>query len=140
MRYGRVMTAVMMAGALAACGGDEEGPIAGGHGTPVDAAIYRDGLPLDEPIELVTGTTTRLEVRFLDEHGEEVHGLLPSHTSELTFEPAAIADATADFDDAFFFDVTVTGDAGDEGAVSIGYGHGDEIEESFGPLDVVVVE
>ena len=138
MRFTRVLTMVVMAGALAACGGDEDGPT-GGHGTPVNAAIYLDGVLLEEPIELAAGETMRLEVRFLDDDGVEIHDLLPSHTSELTFAPAAIATATADFDDAFFFDVAVASGVGGEGTVTVGYGHGDEIEQSFGPFDVVVV-
>ena len=139
MRFDRFAMTMMMAAALTACGGDEEGPIEGGHGAVADAILVDEtGAELTQPIVLTAGETMRVEVVFLDEHGAEVHGLLPGHDSSLEFTPATIATATADFDGGFFFDVEVTGTAGDEGAVGLGYGHDGHIEQVFGPLDVVV--
>lgn len=138
MRFDRLAMTMMAVATLAACGGDEEGPTdTGGHATVEAAAIYdATGTEL-ESVALPAGSTTRLEVRFLDHDGAPID-LPAGHNGSLIFEPATLATAVDASDDSgFLFDVTTAASAG-AGEVSVGYGHDGHIEETFGPFPIVV--
>ncbi|HUF13704.1 MAG TPA: hypothetical protein VMN78_11430 [Longimicrobiales bacterium] len=136
----RTLTLALVLGSAAACGGDEDDPLGGGHATVSGAALYRDGVRLPEPLVLIKGADMRLEVRFLDEHGEPIDGLRPNHDASLTFDPAFLATVTNVSDDGgFFFDLTVATSGGAAGVLHIGYGHhGATDEATFGPIEVVI--
>ncbi|HUF11709.1 MAG TPA: hypothetical protein VMN78_01250 [Longimicrobiales bacterium] len=135
MRDWRIIGLIACAG-LIAC--DE--PTANGHSDVAGAAIFRDGVRQPEPLVLTKGADMRLEVRFLDEHGEPIEGLRPDHDASLTFEPAFLATVTNVSDDTgFFFDLTVATSGGASGVLRIGYGHAGATDEAtFGPIDVVI--
>lgn len=135
MRDWRIIGVIACAG-LIAC--DE--PTADGHSDVAGAAIYRDGVRQPEPLVLTKGADMRLEVRFLNEHGEPIRGLRPDHAASLTFEPSFLATVTDDSDETgFFFDLTVATSGGASGVLHIGYGHqGATNELTFGPFEVVI--
>lgn len=130
-------TAVLLAAlTLAACDDDETGPEEG-H-TPESAALFVDGVNVSDDFVLVAGAPVRVEVRFLDEHGDEITGIEDEHHTALTFTPSTLA--TVESVDGQNFQKDVTGQATPaSGSVQVGYGHGEDADElSFGPFDVTV--
>ena len=123
--------------AFAACGDDETGPEEG-H-TPQSAAVLINGVDVTDGLILPAGETVRVEVRFLDEHGEVITGIEDEHFASLTFTPATLATVTSVADHHFQHDVTAQAEAG-TGSVMVGYGHDEAADElEFPPIDVTVV-
>lgn len=123
---------------FAACDSDEVAA-PGGHGTPVDARLYADNVELTPDVELPEGQTVRIEVRFVDEHGDVIEGLEEGHYTKLVFDPTDLATPTPVSDQRFFLDVEVLGSSGETGTVSVGYGHSEDADElTFGPFDVTI--
>ena len=131
------LAALLIALALAACTNDESGPEES-H-TPVSAALYIGNLDVSADLLLEAGETVRVEVRFLDDEGNEITGIEDDHHTALTFTPAALATTTSVDGRNFQKDVTAQGDFG-TGTVLVGYGHDEEADElEFGPYPVRVV-
>jgi hypothetical protein len=119
---------------VAGCGGDESGPEEG-H-TPHDAALFVDGVDVTQNLPLIVGEAVRVEVRFLNEAGEEITGIEDDHHAALRFTPQGMA-TTANVAGANFQkDVTASGTPA-TGLVSVGYGHDEPADElEFGPFEV----
>jgi hypothetical protein len=133
----RHFPALILIAALSACGGDETSPEEG-H-TPASAAVFVGGIEVTDALLLPSGEAVRVEVKFYDEHGEEIPGIDATHFASLTFTPATLA-TVADVDGEHFQkDVTGGSEAG-TGTYSVGYGHDEAADElSFGPYDASVV-
>ena len=129
-------TLALVAG-LSACGGDETSPEEG-H-TPASAAVFVGGTDVTDALVIPSGEAVRVEVKFYDQHGEEIIGIDATHFASLTFTPSALA-TVADVDGEHFQkDVTGGAEAG-TGTYSVGYGHDEAADElTFGPYDASVV-
>lgn len=138
LRRGSALLALSIGASFIGC--DEDPATGDGHAAVAGAAIYLEGERVDGTIVLTKGADLRLEVRFLDEHGDAIEGLRPGHDASLTFEPAFLATVTEVPDHSgFFFDLTVATSGGASGVLQIGYGHGGATDErTFGPIDVVI--
>jgi hypothetical protein len=129
-------SALLMLLALSACGNDETGPEEG-H-TPVDAALFVGGTEVTDLLVLPAGETVRVEVRFLNDAGDEITGIEDSHHTRLAFTPAALGTTASVAGRNFQKDVTAQGEPA-TGTVMVGYGHGEDVDElEFGPFDVTV--
>ena len=132
----RCTTLLLAALAFAACGDDETGPD-DGH-TPANAALFVNGVDMSDDLVLFAGEPVRVEVRFLNDEGEEITGIEDEHFAGLTFTPATLA-TVADVAD-HHFQKDVTGAELGTGSVRVGYGHDEAADElEFGPFDVTVV-
>jgi hypothetical protein len=132
----RCTSLLLAALAFAACGDDETAPEEG-H-TPVDAALFVDGVDVGDVLVLPPGEPVRVEVRFLNDEGEVITGIEDEHFAGLTFTPATLA-TVADVAD-HHFQKDVTGQAAGTGSVRVGYGHDEAADElDFGPFDVTVL-
>lgn len=131
-------TAVFLAAlGFAACGDDETGPEEG-H-TPHEAALFVDGADVSDGLILLAGDPIRVEVRFIDDEGQEITGIEEEHHTALTFTPATLATVASVAGQNFQKDVTGQATAG-TGSVMVGYGHDEEADElEFGPFPVSVV-
>lgn len=128
---------VMAALTLAGCSEGEAGPEE--DHTPVEAALFIADVAVTGQLLLEAGETVRIEVRFLDDEGNEITGIEDDHHAALTFSPEGLATAASVAGANFQKDVTAQGDVG-TGTVVVGYGHdegADEIE--FDPFPVSVV-
>ena len=133
----RCTTLLLAALAFAACGEDETGPEEG-H-TPETATLFIDGVAVTDGLILPAGEQVRVEVRFLDEHGEVITGIEDEHFASLTFTPATLATVAGVADHHFQHDVTAQAGAG-TGSVVVGYGHDEAADElEFPAIDVTVV-
>ena len=133
----RCMTLLLAALAFAACGDDETGP-EDGH-TPAEAALFVNGVNMSDDLVLVAGEPVRVEVRFLNDEGDEITGIEDEHFAGLTFTPATLATVADVADHHFQKDVTGQAQPG-TGSVRVGYGHDEAADElEFGPFDVTVV-
>jgi hypothetical protein len=133
----RCTSLLLAALALAACGDDETGPEEG-H-TPVNAALFVNGVNMSDDLVLAAGEPVRVEVRFLNDEGEEITGIEDEHFASLTFTPATLATVADVADHHFQKDVTGQAEPG-AGNVRVGYGHDEAADElTFGPFDVTVV-
>jgi hypothetical protein len=130
------LTALLIALTLAACGSDEPPPEEG-H-TPADAALFVAGVDVSAALILPAGETVRVEVRFLDDHGDVITGIEGEHHTKLTFTPMTLATTASVEGLNFQKDVTAQADPG-VGTVTVGYGHDEAADElTFGPYDVTV--
>jgi hypothetical protein len=132
----RCTSLLLAALAFAACGDDETAPEEG-H-TPVDAALFVDGVDVGDVLVLPPGEPVRVEVRFLNDEGEVITGIEDEHFAGLTFTPATLA-TVADVAD-HHFQKDVTGQAAGTGSVRVGYGHDEAADElDLGAFDVTVL-
>ena len=132
----RCTTLLLAALAFAACGDDETAPEEG-H-TPVNAALFVNGVDVGDVLVLAPGEPVRVEVRFLNDQGEVITGIEDEHFAGLTFTPATLA-TVADVAD-HHFQKDVTGQAAGTGSVRVGYGHDEAADElDFGPFEVTVL-
>jgi hypothetical protein len=129
------IAAIALTVAALACDSEET---TGGH-TPVDAALFVGGVEVTGDLLLDAGQTTQVEVRFQDDHGEEITGIEGGHFAALLFTPATLATTAYATGRHFLIDVTAQASAG-TGTLRIGYGHSEaEVDElTFGPITVVV--
>lgn len=133
----RYLALVAVALTLAACSDDETGPEEG-H-TPSDAALFVEGVDVTDGLVLPAGETVRVEVRFLNDEGDEITGIDDEHHAGLTFAPTTLGTVAAVDGENFQKDVTAQGEAG-TGTVTVGYGHDEDADElEFGPYPVTVV-
>jgi hypothetical protein len=132
-RYATLLLAVLT---FAACDDDETGPEEG-H-TPTDVALFVEGVEVIDDLILPAGEPVRVEVRFLDDEGEEITGIEDDHHTALTFTPSTLASVASVDGQNFQKDVTGQGDPS-TGTVLVGYGHNEDADElSFGPFDVTI--
>ena len=132
-RFPRLALAALLAG----CGGDETAPEQG-H-APASAGVFVGGIDVTDALVLPSGEAVRVEVKFYDDHGEEITGIDATHFASLTFTPATLATVADVGGEHFRKDVTGGAEAG-IGTYSIGYGHDEAADElSFGPHDASVV-
>jgi len=123
--------------ALAGCGSDETAPEEG-H-TPASAAVFVGEFDVTDALVLPSGKAVRVQVKFYDEHGEEITGIDATHFASLTFTPATLATVADVGGEHFQKDVTGGAEPG-TGTYSVGYGHDETAGElTFGPFDARVV-
>lgn len=133
----RYFPALALGAALYACGGDETAPEEG-H-TPASAAVFVGGIDVTGALVLPAGETVRVEVRFFNDHGEEIAGIDATHFASLTFTPGTLA-TVADVDGEHFQKDVAGGAEAGTGTYTVGYGHDEAADElSFGPYDASVV-
>jgi len=120
--------------AVAGCGTE---PAAEDH-TPASARLFTTTGEITSNVVLTPGVTTRIEVRFYHDDGDQITDIEAEHYASLTFSPSTLAAVTAVSGHHFQFDVTPVA-SGATGTVSVGYGHDSAADElSFGPFSVSV--
>ncbi len=122
---------------LVAVAGCSTEPAAEDH-TPASARLFSGSTELTPTVTLAPGVTTRIEIHFYHDTGEEITGIEDVHFASLTFSPSTLATVTAVSGHHFQFDVTPQGSAG-TGTVTVGFGHDELADElSLGPFSVTV--
>jgi hypothetical protein len=97
------------------------------------------GTDVTSGLAIEAGQTVRVEVRFYDEHDEEITGIAATHFASLTFTPATLATVADVPGEHFQKDVTAGIETG-TGTYTVGYGHDEEADElAFGPHPASVV-
>lgn len=127
---------------LAACSSDE---VSGGENhTPESVKLFDTETNTElSPLELPSGTTTRVTVHFYNAEGEDISQELieTGHFTSLTFTPVSFATAGAVAGQVFQRDVAVTGDPGATATVVVGYGHDEAADtRTFGPYTATAIE
>ena len=121
---------------LAACGGDETQPT--DDHTPTAYTVLIDDAPATAPLELTSGQTVRVRIKYTNAEGEDLDDVEAEHFGGLVFAPASLATATRATDHHFQFDVT-GGEPG-TGTVQVTYGHDAAADEvTFPAVPVTVV-
>jgi hypothetical protein len=133
----RCAPALLLAGAIAACGDDETAPEE--HHTPASARVFVGEADASENLVLTSGESLRVEIRFYDDEDEEITGIADEHFASLTFTPETLAEV-ADVNGEHF-QKEVTGGSGPvSGTYTIGYGHDADADElTFGPFGASLV-
>ena len=72
----------------------------------MDAALFVDGADVSDGLILLAGEPIRVEVRFLDDEGQEITGIEDEHHTALTFTPATLATVASVDGQNFQKDVT----------------------------------
>lgn len=135
---GMLTTLVALATIATACGSDETMAPEPSH-TPSSAKLFVNDVDVSADLVLEAGALTVVEVRYYDDHGDEITGIEEHHYAGLAFTPGTLATAVAQADAHFFLDVTAQAGAG-AGSVMVGYGHDEAADElTFGPFPVTVV-
>jgi len=117
------------------CSSNETGPDV--H-TPTSAKLLVNGVDETADLLLTAGTTTRVVIKFYDDHGAEMTTIETEHFSTLTFTAAALATPVDVAGHHFQHDVSAQAAAG-TGTVMVGFGHDALADEaSFGPFPVTV--
>lgn len=134
-----VMAVVLVLVGAGACSNDEDG--GDGHGQPESVRLFTAaGDEITAPYGLPSGATTRVEVRFYDEHGDDIsEELAAGHQTALNFDPASFATVAPVTGEVFQRDVTVDAAVGTTASLSVGYGHDDADERTFGPFAFTAV-
>ena len=133
----RVLPAVALAVALAACSDDETGPEE--THTPARAAVFVNDVDMSDNLILPAGEAVRVEVRFYNDEDEQITGIEDEHFASITFTPDDFATVEDVTDEHFQKDVTGGASAG-VATFEVGYGHDEAADElSFGPFDATVV-
>lgn len=139
-RRSRVLALAPVAlAALALLGGcgEDEAPTEHSH-TPASAKLYVNDVDVSANLLLTAGATTRVEVRFYHDDGDEILGTELDHYAALNFTPGTLATPVILVDNHYAFDVTAQAGAG-TGTVLVGWGHEPAADDlSFGPFPVTV--
>jgi hypothetical protein len=134
----KLLTATAFAFTLAACSSNEAPPE--NHSAPVSAKLFNatTRAELPQPYVFPSGSTTRVEVHYFAEDGDDITSeLIADHYSSLTFAPTSFATVASVTDARFVHDVTVDAAVGGTSDLQIGWGHDDLADErSFGPYGV----
>ena len=134
MRCDRFVWAAMSVGVLAAC---EEEPT-NAHETVVAAAIA-DADDVEGGTYITTDSTARLEVRFLDDDGDQIDGLWPEHDATLVLAPSGMATVQPDHDETGFYFVVTAGGEWIAGEAFVELAADGETEpRTFGPFEIEV--
>ncbi len=125
---------------LGACGNSTESDPEAGH-TPASAKLFYAGTDteLTPDIELVSGTTSRVEVRFYAADGDLI--TIPAgHQTAVILADDGFGTVQAVVGEAFQRDIDVTASAGTSTTLTIGYGHDAAADElTFGPFTVSAI-
>ena len=137
LSLGAVALLVTMVGILTACSSDETTAPETGH-TPASVKLFVNDVDVTADLVLAADATTRVEVRFYDDHGDLITGIEEHHHTAMTFTPSTLAVAASVPDHNFQLDVTAQSTSG-AGTVMVGYGHDAAADElTFGPFTVTV--
>jgi hypothetical protein len=132
----RIIPALALLAALAACGSDESPSGTEDH-TPVTYNVLLDGSETQPPFTLTQGQAVTVQLKFFNAEDEDLDIVEDEHFGGLTIDPAGLATVTRDPDHNYRF--TVTGGTPGTGTVQVSYGHDEMADEtSFDPVPVTV--
>ena len=126
----------LLAGALAACGGDES-PTGTEDHTPATYSVLVNGSEMQPPLTFAAGQTATVQLKFFNAEDEDLDIVEGEHFGGMTFDPATLGTVARDPDHNYRF--TVTGGTAGIGTVQVSYGHDEQADEtSFDPVPVTV--
>jgi hypothetical protein len=106
---------------------------------PVSVRLFdaTTGAELTPNVQLASGATTRVRVRFHAADGDSISGIEADHYTALTFNPPTFATVAAVVGQNFQIDVTVAAAPAVTAQLTVGYGHDvNADDDSFGPFTV----
>jgi hypothetical protein len=132
----RCLPALLLAGALAACGSDESPSGTEDH-TPATYTVLVNGTETQPPFTLVEGQAVSVQLKFFNAEEEDLDIVEDTHFAGLTFSPTNLATVTRDPDHNYRF--TVTGETVGIGTVQVSHGHDAAADETtFTPVPATV--
>ena len=128
--------ALVLAGGLAACSGDES-PAGTEDHTPATYSVLVNGTEMQPPLTFGAGQTATVQLKFFNAKDEDLDIIEDTHFGGLTFDPATLATATRDPNHGYRF--TVVGGTAGPGTVQVSHGHDEAADETvFDPVPVTV--
>jgi hypothetical protein len=123
------------AGLLAACGGDETTGTE--DHTPASYQVLINGAAAAVPYPFTVGQTSRVQIKFFNQAGEDLDEVESSHFGGLSFSPTTRATVTRVIGHNYQFDVTGSNEG--TGTVTVGFGHDEAANETTFPAEAVTV-
>jgi hypothetical protein len=132
----RGVPALLLAGALAACGGDES-PAGTEDHTPTSYSVLVNGSEMQPPLTFAAGQAATVQLKLFNAEDEDLDIIEDTHFGGLVFDPVTLATVTRDPNHNYRF--TVTGGTPGTGTVQVSHGHDEAADETaFDPVPVTV--